>query len=276
MLQGFPAGPYKLRGKFVTYRLLGVVLCGLGAVGCMILYGGMAWDAASLIRHDQQVWGAGGPELPAAVDGKVTTRQFVLSSYDLKVHYQTPDGQVREHPLKFDTFGSMPEDQGTSVRLAPGATDDFALNSAVDVSGKRWAAAAFFGGVGIFLFGGGLIALAFATSKQWRRVHHAARQGTALACQLLARERIVNEGKDTGAEKLTFRIPAHSGRPPLEVSYQLRTKGSDVITLNGGAAVLALVPADGPQDAILLLRDFYPIELSEAERRQAEQAIAAR
>lgn len=59
-------------------------------------------------------------------------------------------------------------------------------------------------------------------------------------------------------------------------SYQLRTKGSDVITLDGGAAVLALVPADAPQGAVLLLGDFYPIQLAETERQQAEQAIAAR
>lgn len=266
-------GPYKLRAKFVLYRLVGVVLCGLAAVGCMILYGGMARDAASLIQHDQRVWQAGGPELPAMVDGQVTTRQFVLNSYDLKVHYKTPDGQIRERPLKFDTLGSMSDEEATSVRLAPGSLDDFALGSAVAASGKRWGATAFFGGVGIFLLGGAFSALGFATSKQWRRVHHAARHGTAVACQLLAREQVLNQGKDTGSEKLTFRVPAGIGHPALDVSYQLRTKGSAVITLDAGAAVLALVPRDAPQSAILLLRDFYPIELAEAERRQAEQAI---
>lgn len=275
MLRGFPTGPYKLRGKFVLYRLLGVALCGLLAVGCMIFYGRMAWDAASQIRHDQEVWSAGGPELPALVDGEVTTRKFVLNSYELKVHYTTPDGQAREQPLEFDTFGSMADDQATTVRLAPGSANDFALNSAVEASGKRWAAAAFFGGVGIFLLGGVFTALAFAASKQWRQVHHAARHGTALACQLLAREQILNQGKDTGSEKLTFRVPHHAGRPPVDVSYQLRTKGSGVISLDGGAAVLALVPTDAPERAILLLNDFYPIALGEAERRQAEQAIAA-
>jgi hypothetical protein len=276
MVRDFPQGPYKLRGKFVLYRLLGVVLPVLAAIGCIILYGSMGWDAAALIRHDQQLWSAGGLELPAAVDGEVTTRQFVLNSYDLKVSYKTPDGQVRERALKFDTLGSMPDDQATTVRLAPGSLDDFALSSAVDASGKRWAASAFFGGVGIFLLGGAFGVLAFATSKQWRRVHHAARHGKAVGCQLLAREKVLNQGKDTGAEKLTFRVAVDASRPPLDVSYQLRTKGNDVIALDGGAAVLALVPADAPQGAILLLRDFYPIELNEAERQQAEQAIATR
>jgi hypothetical protein len=274
MVRGFPAGPYKLRAKFVLYRLIGVVLCGIAATGCMILYGGMARDAASLIQHDQQVWGAGGSDLPASVDGEVTTRQFVLNSYDLKVRYKTLDGQVREQPLKFDTLGSMPDDDATTVRLAPGSMDDFALSSAVAASGKRWAATAFFGGVGIFLLGGAFGVLGFATSKQWRRVHHAARHGTPLACRLLSREKVLNQGKDTGSEKLTFRVPAGPGHPELDVSYQLRTKGSAVIALDGGAAVLALVPADAPQGAILLLSDFYPIELGDAERRQAEQAIA--
>jgi hypothetical protein len=273
MLQGFPTGPYKLRGKFVLYRLLGVVACALAAIGCIAVYGNMGWGAASLIQHDQRVWSAGGPELPAGVDGEVTTRQFVLNSYKLKVHYRTPDGELREQPLEFETLGSMPDDQESTVRLAPGSVSDFALSSAVAVSGKRWAAAAFFGGIGIFLLGGAFAVLAFATSKQWRRVHHAARRGQALSCQLLAREQVLNQGKDTGSTKLTFRVAANSGQPPLDVSYQLRTKGSDVITLDGGASVLALVPPDAPQGAILLLRDFYPIELGEIERRQAEQAI---
>jgi hypothetical protein len=90
---------------------------------------------------------------------------------------------------------------------------------------------------------------------------------------LLAREKILNQGKDTGSEKLTFRVPAMPGYPSLDVSYQLRTKGSAVATLDGGAAVLALVPKDAPERAILLLRDFYPPELADAERQQAEQAI---
>jgi hypothetical protein len=274
MVQGFPSGPYKLRGKFVLYRLLGVAASALAGLGCVVLYGNMAWSAASLIQHDERVWNGGGPELPAGVDGEVTTRQFVLNSYDLKVHYRAPDGQLQERPLKFETLGSMPDDQQTSVRLAPGSADDFALSSAVAASGKRWAAAAFFGGVGIFLLGGAFAVLAFATSKQWRRVHLAAQHGAPVRCQLLAREQVLNQGKPTGAEKLTFRVPASPGHPELDVSYQLRTKGSDVVTLEAGAAVLALVPAQAPQGAILLLRDFYPLDLDQDQRRQAEQALA--
>lgn len=260
----------------MLFRLLAVVICAVGAVGCVIIYGKMAWDAASQIRHDAQLWNAGGPELPAQVDGEVTTRKFVLNSYDLNVHYATPDGQVHHRPLKVETFGSMPDDHETTVRLAPDSSDDFALNSAVAASGKRWAAAAFFGIVGIFLLGGAFTAGAFAASKQWRRVRHAARHGRPLRCQLVSREQILNQGKPTGSEKLTFRIAAEPARPTHDVSYQLRTKGSDVITLDSGASVLALVAPDAQEGAILLLRDFYPIELGETERKQAEQAIAAR
>jgi hypothetical protein len=274
MVPGFPAGPYKLRSKFVLYRLLGVVLCGLTAVGCVIVYVSMAWAGASLIWHDQRVWNAGGPELPASVDGEVTTRQFVLNSYDLKVHYRGPDGRARDLPLKFETLGSIPDDQATTVRVAPQTFEDFALSSAVDASGKRWAATLFFGVVGVFLLGGAFGFLGFAAAKQWRRVSRAARHGTALKCELLSRERVMNQGKDTGAEKLTFRVPsAEPGQPARDVSYQLRTKGSSVITLDGGAAVLVLVPPALPQDAIVLLRDFYPIELGETERQQAERSV---
>lgn len=274
MVPGFPVGPYKLRSKFVAYRALGVGVCALAALGCVVLYASLAGDGASLILHDQRVWDAGGPELPAGVDGQVTTRQFVLNSYDLKVHYRTPDGASHVRPLKFDTLGSLPDDEATTVRLAPGSTEDFALSSAVAASGKRWASAFFFGVVGIALLGGAFGALGFAAARQWRRVARAARLGRPRSCPLVAREQIMNQGRETGAEKLTFRVePGEPGRPARDVSYQLRTKGSAVITLDGGASVLALVPEARPDDAILLLSDFYPIELGSAERAQAEQAV---
>src|SRR6478609_7332416 len=149
MVQGFPEGPYRLRGKFVFYRALMVGLSLLAAFGCVAAYAWLAGDSVSLILHDQRVWSAGGPELPAGVEGDVTTRQFVLSSYDLKVSDRTPDGRAHEQPLKFDTFGTIPDDRESTVRLAPGNSDDFALSTAVAVSGKRWASAAFFGVVGV-------------------------------------------------------------------------------------------------------------------------------
>jgi len=274
MVQGFPAGPYRLRSKFVVYRALGVALCAVGGVGCVVLYGSMGWDAAAQIQHDERVWNGGGPEVPVGVDGQVTTRQFVLNSYDLMVHYRSPDGQPRDLPLRFDTLGSMPDEQQTTVRLTPAKFEDFALSSAVDASGKRWAAALFFGLIGIVLLGGVFGLLAFAAGKQWRMVRKAARTGVPLACQLLSRERVLNQGRDTGAEKLTFRVPAaEPDRPARDVSYQLRTKGSDVITLDGGTAVLAIVPPGAPDDAILLLSDFYPLDLGGAERTRAEAAV---
>ena len=87
------------------------------------------------------------------------------------------DGQPRDLPLKFDTLGSMPDEQQTTVRLTPGKFEDFALSSAVDASGKRWAAALFFGLIGIVLLGGVFGLLAFAAGKQWRMVRKAARTG---------------------------------------------------------------------------------------------------
>jgi hypothetical protein len=274
MVSGFPVGPYRLSGKFVLYRALGVAVCVLVALGCVAIYTSMAWDSASLLLHDQRVWSMGGVELPAGVDGEVTTRQFVLNSYDLKVHYDGPDGRRHDLPLKFDSLGSMPDDQATTVRLAPGNAEDFALNSAVAISGKRWASAVFFGVIGVFLLGGAFGFLGFAAGKQWRRVGRAAKLGAPLRCQLLGRERILNNGKDTGAEKLTFRVPAaEPGRPPRDVAYQFRTKGNEVLTLDGGASVLAIVPPDAPEQAILLLSNFYPLKLGDQERRQAEQAV---
>lgn len=269
MVKGFPRGPYVLSQKFVIYRLLGVVACLLFAAAGVLVIGDLARGLAQKIQHDERVWSARGPELPADVDGRVTRGKFFVSTYSLTVHYLAPDGATREKRISFDTLGNIPEGGATTVRLAPGSQDDFALSSAVAASGQRWAAAALIAGLGILLFGGLGGYVAFTTSRQWRRAHLAARHGVPVLCQVLAREQVPSQGE----EKFTFRVPATPSHSAQSVSYQLRTKGSDIITLDRGASVLAIVPAQAPQGAILLLRDFYPIRLNKAERRQARRAL---
>ena len=83
-----------------------------------------------------------GPEIPAGIDGRVTTRQFVLKSYELTVQFVTPDGTLRNKNLELTTlFGGIAEEREPTVRLMPGSVDDFALSLAVDVAKTRWAAA---------------------------------------------------------------------------------------------------------------------------------------
>ncbi|HEY3498299.1 MAG TPA: hypothetical protein VGK73_26575, partial [Polyangiaceae bacterium] len=208
---------------------------------------------------------------------RVTTRQFVMKSYDLQVQFLSPDGTPRSKELEVTTlFGGLAEDGNVSVRLMPGSTDDFALNVAVAATKTRWAAAAFLGVVGILVLGGAFIFVVFAIARQSRRVVRAARTGTPVACELVSREQVLHQGNPTGAEIFKFKLPpATPGAPPAEVSYQFRTKGSDVVLLASGKSVLALVPRDTPSNAILVLRDYYPLRLSDAERLQADAAVAS-
>jgi hypothetical protein len=277
IVQGFPRGPYRLSTRFVAYRLLVCAVCALAAVGSVVGYGYMAWSGASDILHDQRIWNAGGPLLPASVHGKVTTRQFVLKSYHLEVEFSSPDGRERHHKVEFDTlFGALPKDGPMEVRVSPDNPNDFTLGAVVEIASKRWAAVGFFGVVGIFLIGGSFTIITWASTRQWRRVARAAHSGVPVSCPFVHREAVINQGRPTGAEKFTFRVPAAVAKGiDVEVTYQCRTKDNDIIQLSGEKYVLALVPPDAPTQAILLLRDYYPLRLSSSDRLQADSAIAS-
>ena len=108
MLAGFPAGPYSLATKYVVYRLTAAILALVIAVACFIGYGSMARNQAAGILHDERVWNAGGPDIPAGIEGNVTTRQFVLKSYDLTVQFVSPGGALQNKHLELTTlFGGI-------------------------------------------------------------------------------------------------------------------------------------------------------------------------
>src|SRR5262249_48649123 len=99
--------------------------------------------------------------------------------------------------------------------------------------------------------------------------------GVPVRCAVVSRTAIVSQGRPTGNEKFVFRVPAAAANgAEVQATYQLRTKNSDVVTLDGGSSVLALVPPGAPAEAILLLRDYYPLALGSSERRQAETAVS--
>jgi hypothetical protein len=271
----FPPGPYRLATRFVVYRLLGLVLGIVAALGCIGGYGYMTWSSIVGIVHDDRVWSAGGREYPAKVEGRVTTRQFVLKSYELHVSYRLPGGEHKKN-LSFDTlFGGIETNADTTVRVLPGNPEEFALNAAVEASGKRWAAAAFLGAVGIFLLGGCCILLAYRVAKQWQRASRALSTGVPVVCALVSREHVMYRGRPTGTEIFKFKVPANAANGvETEGTYQFKTKGPGPLTLRNGTSVLAIVPPDAPKQAILLLRDYYPLALADAERMQAETAVA--
>jgi hypothetical protein len=274
-MQGFPRGPYKLSAKFVAYRLLASAGSALVALGCIVGYSYMAGSQASAILRDQRIWDAGGSSIPAAVHGNVTTRQFVLKNYSLEVEFKAPDGRERHHKVEFDTlFGGIPDDSPMEVRMSPENPDAIALGAAVDVAGKRWAAAGFFAVVGIFLLGGAFGTLSWTAARQWRRVARAARSGVPVPCALLRREVIKNQGRPTGAEKFTFHVPAAAAKGvEVDVTYQCRTKNNGIILLDEEKSILALVPPDAPAQAIVLLRDYYPLAFDSSARLQADSAV---
>jgi hypothetical protein len=270
---GFPRGPFGLSRKFLFWRWVAILVCAPASVAIFGVYAYMAFGQARSIWHDQRVWDAGGPEGPVQVGGQVTTRQFVLKSYRLDVSYVTPNGVSHAHKLEIETlFGGLDEEAEDRVRLSPTDPDDFALSSVVEASTTRYFAALFF-----LVVGGGIaVAVAFfavASYRQIRRVRSAAQHGVLRLAPLLSRERVMANGRDTGAEKVIFRVQRPDGGV-VDVDWQLRTKGSELLTAQGGRAVLAVVPSTDPAQAVLMLVSFYPLALSPADAQQVRAALA--
>jgi hypothetical protein len=271
---GFPRGPFGVSSKFLFRRWLAIALCVPASLAIFVVYFYLAWGQTSAIWHDQRVWNAGGPEGPVEVSGDVTTRQFVLKSYRLKVAYVTPDSVRHQHQLELETlFGGIDEEAEQTVRLAPDNPDDFALSGAVAATSRRYFAALF------FLIVGGAIAvavafLAWAALRQLRRVRVAAEHGVLRLAPLVRREPVIVNGRDSGAEKVVFRVDRPDGGQ-LDVDWQLRTKGSQLLLGHGGRAVLAVVPAAEPALSVLMLESFYPLTFSPADAQQLRQALAA-
>lgn len=263
-----------LSRKFLFRRWLAIALCVPASLAILAGYSYMAWGQARGIWHDDRVWNAGGPEGPVEVTGDVTTRQFVLKSYRLQVAYVTPDGARHQHPLELETlFGGIAEDVEYRVRLSPNDPEDFALSNVVAASTTRYWAALF------FLVVGGAIAaavafFAWAALKQLRRVRVAAEHGVLRLAPVVSRERVIVNGRDSGAEKVVFRVDRPDGSQ-LDVDWQLRTKGSQLLTAHGGQAVLAIVPALDPALAVLMLESFYPLVLTAADAQQLRAALGS-
>ena len=119
-------------------------------------------------------------------------------------------------------------------------------------------------------------AVVYASTKQLSKVSRAARHGTLRLGRLISRVPILHNGRPTGSETFQFAVRSHApSEQETVVTHVARTKGNDVLTLSGTTHLLALVPPNAPADAILLLRDYYPLSLNEVERQRVDAAFAA-
>jgi hypothetical protein len=268
MLDGVEAGPYRLKSSFVAGRWAGVAASIAGALFCMGLYGSMELEQARGILHDTRLWAAEGPERPAKYDGHVTSHQFILNGYDLKLSWNDEQGEAHSKTLKFDTlFSTLDEHRHARVRLNPADPSDAALNLAADVSLGRWAAVVGMTLVGVGVFGLGLLWFARSLVLHLRRVRAAAGDGELMPCRLTAREPVVVNGRPTPRER--FSIDA-LGAP---VTCELKTKGNPPLVTPDGAWVLALVPRSRPTEAVVLGGDLAPLALGPEAREAARLAM---
>jgi hypothetical protein len=208
-----PPAPRRLSSRYTSTRTVGAIALMLGAIGVALGYGIWQIDSAQQILRDGRVWAEAKGSSPAIVDGHVTTHDFVLDSYKLKVTFSDQDGKKREGETEFETlFTSVDQNAPAEVHYAIDHPDQFALNWAIDVTGGRWMAFAFMAIIGVFLIGGSLAFLGYKLLSTTRAASRAALQGVEAICAVTLVEQQIVQGKTTGRLIYHYALPEHLAR----------------------------------------------------------------
>ncbi|MCC6807977.1 MAG: hypothetical protein IT381_11180 [Deltaproteobacteria bacterium] len=274
-----PPGPWKLRSGYLFKRHFFAVLLLLAGIGIGGAYGVWQWEEAARILADGRVWDdPKAIETGADVDGKVTTRKFIFNSYDLKVTFDDENEQVHHDVLEFSTvWSTVDQEQSPVVRYLPGAPDKFALNWATGVSGGRWASFALMFGIGVLIFGFGLIGFAYATWNGTRRVAAAASRGVEVECPILGVAKQVVNGKESGNLLYRYKVPEHLGVPPgFELTEIVNPKKGLPVLLDKDTKLLVIVSTDAPKHPVVLRADLSPLDVEEGLRLQVSEQVARR
>ncbi len=268
-----PPRPWKLTTGFKLRRIVGglvAILLGLGAIGG---YTYMEWNELRLVSDNEAVWHMpGAVEGGADVKGRVSSRLF-FDTYTLDVTYDTPAG-VRTEKLEFGTIGDIDKGPSPVVRVDPDDPKRFALNWAVEASGKRWASGITLLLVGDALIGGSFLFLGVMAFVQLRRSLRAAENGVELHAQLLSATEQLANGRATGNMTYSLRLPSKAQDPDspftdaVTTEVTIKKSNGSPLTAPDGVVVIVAVDATAAQPAPLVVRgDLYPLDLREDERR---------
>ena len=250
-----------------------VIGVGLGA-GCIGLESGEVIDLLDI--HDR--WSRS-TETPASVGGEITTRQLILSSYDLEIEYLDASEQVQTTRYEMTTlFGGPGVDTEVSVRLDPARPDQPVIVSwAAEFSGARWRAALLLIASGILIAAGGLV-IAYAMIQRWRAASLAAEASTEVHCPVVDAT-LRQQGRQKFLD-VRFEIPEHPDLPRESRGRRHRAsfrakKRQPLYADDAGTLLVALVPRADPKLAVPISDDLHPFALTPAQRRAHEEALAA-
>lgn len=276
MSELLPPAPRKLRSGYVGKRLVGGALGIVAAIAVAGAYGYWQWGSAQAILHDQALWARGEVVAEAAVDGRETSRSFILNSYDLKVRYLDEASQLHEREVEFDLlFVSVDQDRPTLVKFDRATPDDFVLSWAAESTTARWASFGFMALAGIGLIGGSLAFLGVGAIRSARAAEAAASRGIEVECPITGFEPQVVQGKATDNMVYRFRLPEHV-TPDGDREVIIPAKEGGPILLDGGTKLLALVDPAAPKIFLVPRRDLSPLDVDAESKRQYEERAARR
>lgn len=255
-------------------RLVGGALAVVGALAVSGAYGAWQWGSAQAILHDQALW-ARGAVAEARVDGRETSRSFILNSYDLKVQYYDDAAQLHERELEFDLlFASVDQGRPTFVKYDRARPDDFVLSWAHESTTARWASFAFMMLAGVGLIGGSLAFLGASAIRNARAAQAAAARGVEVECVITSVEQQVVQGKVTDNLIYRFRLPEHL-TPDGDREVIIPAKEGSPILVDGATKLVALVDPAAPKTFLVPRTDLSPLDV-DAETRSLYQERAAR
>ncbi len=271
-----PPAPWQLvPGYTIRRTVFGVVLMLVAAAAAIGYLVWLSGDVQAFLA-EQAVWSAPtSVEVPAEMDGEVTTRKLIFKQYELKVTYPVaPDGTLRTEPLEFDTlFSAIDDTIAPVVRFDPNEPGRFALNVAVNAKGGRWGGLLFmlFGGL---LVGGAIGFVGWALYVGARRAQMVAARGVPVACRTTSIEEQVVNGVKTGAIIYRFQVPERFGGKAREVVFR-RAEGTPLWTDEERELVVCLVP-DDPKAFVALRHDLFPLAVPEGTADTVRERLRTR
>lgn len=188
--------------------------------------------------------------------------------YDLKVAYTDSDGRQYSKPLKVESMlKAMDQTNEPGVKFDPKNPENFVLSWAIDLGWARWSWLGF--KWLLILTCGGLLALIIrgGTRTLWSARSAAAKSDEVLL-EVERIEPFLVNGSHHGQFVVHYRLPDGSSRnvtmhPPL------------VLEREGKQHVVALLPLDKPQNAVILEENLMPFAFNSGEEATIRQRVGA-
>jgi len=253
---GLPrTGPFAVEDGFATKTVLKATAVAVLLAALSGVTGWLTVSNVGKVLHVQRVWAEGvdaGGEV--GFEGEVTTRNFVLKSYDLEIQFQDRLGRVRSFDCEFDRFFTGPEERDPiEVRYLEDDPAQATTSWQHDAVPHMWIWILITAAMAVGAATGAVYMVASAVATVGR-VKELARSGQLIAVEVIEAEAQVVEKVTT----VTMKLALPGGGETKHVFQEGKT---DPYLVDDGTRVLALASLDG-LTIHPLRHDGHPIDLA--------------